>query len=382
VWQTSDVQTVTLDGRPVSTHGALVLPAPLHSATYRLVATNGARRATAYLHVVVDALTTDRHAFVLARPDIATFAVRRRHGQRYAIWLVRHAVSVQLQGRPVASVGERLILPGASTLRLVARNDVGSRQSLLPLAPPGPTATPTARPTHTRRVRVAPPTTLYFAEGYTGLLHTNGRATFDESLVVQNTTPVTATVTITYLFQWGRPVVVTRRIGPHATQRESVNADVGPDKIAAAVVSSAARLTAERIIRRVGARGLRLGASSTSGTASLGQRFYLAGGHTSPSVQEYLAVANPGRAAAHVRVTLARVVRAGAATAGGPGGTFTVPAHRRATWHIGRNLWSLATTSGGLIVRSDEPIVVERVSYVGNGDGSAKYGATVSAHKS
>ena len=117
VWQTSDVQTVTLDGRPVSTHGALVLPAPLHSATYRLVATNGARRATAYLHVVVDALTTDRHAVVLARPDIATFAVRRRHGQRYAIWLVGHAVSVHLQGQPVASAGEQLILPGASTLR-------------------------------------------------------------------------------------------------------------------------------------------------------------------------------------------------------------------------------------------------------------------------
>jgi hypothetical protein len=42
-------------------------------------------------------------------------------------------------------------------------------------------------------------------------------------------------------------------------------------------------------------------------------------------------------------------------------------------------MWSLATTAGGLIVRSDQPIVVECVSYVGNGDGSAKHGATVSA---
>jgi hypothetical protein len=63
VWQTSDAQHVTLDGRPVSAQGAMVLPAPLHSATYRLVATNGARRAIAQLHVVVAALTTDRHAF-------------------------------------------------------------------------------------------------------------------------------------------------------------------------------------------------------------------------------------------------------------------------------------------------------------------------------
>jgi hypothetical protein len=45
---------------------------------------------------------------------------------------------------------------------------------------------------------------------------------------VHNTTPFTATVTITYLFPHGGPVV-TRTIGSHATRRESVNTDIDPN---------------------------------------------------------------------------------------------------------------------------------------------------------
>jgi hypothetical protein len=163
VWQMSGAAHATLDGRPVSARGNLVLQAPLHSATYRLAATNGARRATASLHLLVDALTTDARAVVLTTPDIATFAVRRSKGQLYAIWLVRNAVHVRLQGRLVASAGARLVPPGATWLRLVATNDVGTRQRLLPLAHlvrpatprPRPTMTATARP-HSRPLAVVP----------------------------------------------------------------------------------------------------------------------------------------------------------------------------------------------------------------------------------
>jgi hypothetical protein len=153
VWQTSEAQHVTLDGRPVAAHGAMVLQDPLHSARYQLVATNGSRRATAHLQLVVDARTTDPHAFVLTTPDIAIFAVRRRHSRLHAIWLVRRAIRVQLQGRPVASSGERPVPPGASTLRLTAANDVGSRQRVLRVARAAPTATPRPRPTATPTVR-------------------------------------------------------------------------------------------------------------------------------------------------------------------------------------------------------------------------------------
>jgi hypothetical protein len=162
VWQMSGgAAHATLDGRPVAARGSLVLPAPLHSATYRLVATNGTRRATASLHLVVDAPTTDAHAVVLTAPDIATFTLRRRKGQLEAIWLVRNAVHVRLQDRLVPSAGAEWVPVGPTWLRLVASNDVGSRQRLLllprlgpparprPTAVPRPTATPTPRPTDT-----------------------------------------------------------------------------------------------------------------------------------------------------------------------------------------------------------------------------------------
>jgi hypothetical protein len=95
--------------------------------------------------------TTHTPAVVLTMPDIATFAVRQRKGQRYAIWRVRHAVHVWLQGHRVASSGAARVPAGASWLRLVASNDLGSRQRLLHLASPVPPAPPRPRPT-------APPT--------------------------------------------------------------------------------------------------------------------------------------------------------------------------------------------------------------------------------
>jgi hypothetical protein len=218
-------------------------------------------------------------------------------------------------------------------------------------------------------------TRLYFAEGYTGRRSTTGRATVDEVLAVHNANPFPATVTITYLFEHGSPVVVTRTIAPDATRRESVNADIGPDKAAAAIVSSVAPITAERIMRRVGAPGL----SVVAGTASLGKAFHFAAGDTGPTVQEYLAVANPGSAGAHVRVTLSRAARSGGSSTRGTSETFTVPANARATRNIRSDMRAMATTSGGLMVTSDQPIVVERVLYFGNGIGSASYGSTASA---
>jgi hypothetical protein len=145
VWRTRAATHVTLNGRSVSCC-RLVLHAPLHSARYRLVATNGSRRATAQLHVVVDARTTDRHAFVLTTPDIARFAVHSHKGKLYVTWRVRNAVHVWLQGRPVSYAGERLVPSGTSWLRLEATNDVGVQRRSLHLAHSGPAATSTPRP--------------------------------------------------------------------------------------------------------------------------------------------------------------------------------------------------------------------------------------------
>jgi len=220
------------------------------------------------------------------------------------------------------------------------------------------------------------PTTLYFAEGYTGRLTTNKRADFDETLSILNANPFTATAQIQYLIEGGAPVIVTRSIGPHSTLRESVNSDIGNDRNAAAVVSSASRLTAERIIRRTGANNATLDANSSLGNPNLGKTFYFAEGYTGASFQEYLTLANPGNTTATVTVTFAPQGSTGPVTTTL---TFSVPPQGRVTRNIRRETLGIANKSLGLIVGSDQPLMAERVLYFGDGDGSAKYGATAKA---
>lgn len=222
------------------------------------------------------------------------------------------------------------------------------------------------------------PTSLYFAEGYTGRLATNRRADFDETLSILNANPFTATVQIQYLIEGGAPVVVTRQVAANSTLRESVNGDIGNDRNAAAVVSSASRVTAERIIRRTAGANTTLDADSSLGNPNLGKTFYFAEGYTGASFQEYLTLANPGATAANVTVAFAPQGATAPATATL---TFTVPAQGRVTRNIRRDTLGLKfpNQSLGLIVTGDQPIMAERVLYFGDGDGSAKYGSTAKA---
>src|SRR5207302_1171447 len=88
------------------------------------------------------------------------------------------------------------------------------------------TATATATATATP-VAVPGGTTDYFAEGFTGLAATNGRATFTEVLNILNPSRSVANVTITYFIQGAStPVVVTRTVARTSVLRESVNTDV------------------------------------------------------------------------------------------------------------------------------------------------------------
>jgi len=219
------------------------------------------------------------------------------------------------------------------------------------------------------------PTTLYFAEGYTGRLATNGKANFDETLSILNANPFTATVQIQYLIEGGAPVLVTRSIAPTSTLRESVNTDVGSDKNVAAVVSSASRVTAERVIRRTGTAGV-LDANSSLGNPSLGKTFYFAEGYTGASFQEYLTLANPGNTTANVTVNFAPQGATGSVT---QTLTLQIPPQGRVTRNIRRDTLGIPNKSLGLVVTSDQPIMAERVLYFGDGDGSAKYGSTAKA---
>ncbi len=217
------------------------------------------------------------------------------------------------------------------------------------------------------------PSSFYFAEGYTGQISTNKRATFAETLAILNPNPFAATTVITYLIEGGSPIVVTRSISANATLRESVNDDIGPDKSVAAVVTSASRIYVERVIRRVGANHATLDASSSLGSSSPGRTFYFAEGYTGITFQEYLVVANPGSTDAHVTVTYAPQANS---SAGAPVQTFVLPANGRVTRNVRRDVGHIANKSVGMIVSSDQPIMAERVLYFGSGDGSGKFGAT------
>jgi Malectin domain len=197
------------------------------------------------------------------------------------------------------------------------------------------------------------PTVLYFAAGSTGRAPTNGQPTFAETLVLYNTTSFPATATLTYLIQDADPLVVTRVIPPHATLRESVNRDVGPNRSVAVVISSPARLTAQRLLRRLDAHGATIDVTSTPGISAPGTTLSFAADNTGRSDQVSVALANPGVVAARVSATVTS--HAGSST-GTLVQSVTVPAQGRATL-------SLDHPAGSLRVTSDQPIVAERVRY-------------------
>jgi hypothetical protein len=220
------------------------------------------------------------------------------------------------------------------------------------------------------------PTTIYFAEGYTGRAATNGKADFDEYISVLNVDTFAKTVTFTYQIQGqAAPQIKTVTIGANSDLLESVNGDVGADKIVSAIVSSNYPVAAERVIDRT-APGGRLDSDSSLGNSALGTTWYFAEGYTGATFQEYLTVLNPGAATATVTVTFLPQTTPAASPRTV---TFSVPAIGRATENIRRDYLRYGQQSVGMIVTSNQPIAAERVLYFGDGAGSAKYGATAAA---
>src|SRR5256714_7564606 len=170
---------------------------------------------------------------------------------------------------------------------------------------------------------------------------------------MHNTIPFPAMATLMYLIQDAHPLVVTRVIPPHATLRESVNRDVGPNRTAAVVISSPARLTAQRLMRRLDAHGATIDVTSTPGITTPGTTLSFAPDNARRSDQVSVALANPGTVAAQVSATVTS--RPGSLT-GTLVQSVTVPAYGRVTL-------SLNHPTGSLRVTSNQPIVAERVRY-------------------
>jgi len=192
------------------------------------------------------------------------------------------------------------------------------------------TVLPTATVTATSTPLPGGPTSDYFAEGYTGLAATNGTATFTEVLNILNPNLTNAaTVTLTYYIQGvAAPVTVTRTVNAKSTLRESVNTDVGNDKIVAAVVSSNQRVYATRTITRISPTGQRLDGSTTLPVTAPSTSWGFPEGYTGVTFQEYLTVLNPTGTQANVHILLApqAATDAGARTL-----NFTVGALSRVT---------------------------------------------------
>jgi hypothetical protein len=217
------------------------------------------------------------------------------------------------------------------------------------------------------------PTAIYFAEGYTGRAATNGKADFNEFISVLNPDNFSKPVTFTYFIQGSStPVVTTTMVPANSDILESVNTDVGPDKIVSALVSSPYRVAAERVINRVSATGATLDADSSLGSTNPSTTVYFAEGYTGASFQQYLTVMNPMSATASVTVTF---LTQGAPVVPARVVSFTVPANSRYTENIRADYLAYSDKSEGMVVQSSSPIVAERVEYWGDGAGSGKYGA-------
>jgi hypothetical protein len=276
---------------------------------------------------------------------------------------------------PTATATTTPVTPSATATATVT-STLTATATMTATATPVITPSGTVVPT-TTAVPVAGGSTYYFAEGFTGQAATNGRATFDERLNILNGNSGAAAVTITYYIQGSAtPMVVTRSVAGNTVLRESVNTDVGADKIVAAVVTSPARVYASRTISRLAPDGSRLDSSTTSPVRAPGTNWGFPEGYTGVTFQEYLTILNPGTVAANVTVLLAPQA---ASAAGAHTLTLTVPALSRTTANIRSLNLNSTAKSVAMLVSSDQPIVPERVIYFGDGSGSGKFGATVSS---
>jgi len=245
--------------------------------------------------------------------------------------------------------------------------------------PPLATSTPTAASTPASTGSPIPGsgTTAYFAEGYTGQASFNGPAGFDESLNILNPGGDPAAVTLTYFVQGAAsPTIIARTVAPGAVLRESVNADVGPDRMVAVQISSPGRVFVSRTITRIAPSGARLDGSTTQPVSAPSTSWGFPEGYTGFTFQQYLTLLNPGQATASVLITLAPQADT---SAGAHVLRLTVPPQSRVTANITALNRGSSAKSVGMLITSDLPIVAERVIYFGDGSGSAKFGSTVSS---
>lgn len=207
----------------------------------------------------------------------------------------------------------------------------------------------------------------YFAEGSTLQSST---VAFSETLSLLNPTSYAAHVLLTYALVNASVMTITRALAPHSVALEDVENDVGSGQQVSIIVASDQPIGVQRIIHRHTATQS-LASTTSAGTAHPSTTWYFAEGYSGVTFQPYLVVFNPEPMTTTVSIALA--------TASGP---IVLPIVQTLP-PFGRSLVNMRAVvpnrSFSIIVHANGPVVAERVEYWGQGNGSAKFGSSISS---
>ena len=149
-----------------------------------------------------------------------------------------------------------------------------------------------------------PKTTWYFGEGFQSPVMPPGG--FDTFILLANSNPTKATVTLTFLRQGASPVSTIKEVGP--TSRANFWAAELPSQLAgqsfSTVVTSDLPIIAERAMYF--GTPLFNGGHESAGVSAPATNWFHPEGRTGPFFDTYILIRNPGTAPAHVTVRFLR----------------------------------------------------------------------------
>lgn len=193
---------------------------------------------------------------------------------------------------------------------------------------------------------VAPATSFYFAEGYTG-------PTFEEYLTVANPQDRTVNASVSFHFSDGTTSAQARSLPAHSRTTIDVNQAVGPDREVAVTMNADGPIVAERPMY-FAYDGLYTGGHISAGMTAPATQLNFAEGFTGPSFLEYITLLNPGTAPATVSLTY--LLDGGGSAAQ----TVRVAPRARSTVRVND---AVPNREVSVSLSSDKPVVAERAMY-------------------
>jgi hypothetical protein len=212
---------------------------------------------------------------------------------------------------------------------------------------------------HSSTAVESPAPTWYLAEGYTG-------AGFETFVLVQNPNPLPAEVTVSYLLQGGGVISTSHSLPANSRSTVYANhpSEVGSDRAFSITVSGSLPIIVERAVY------FPTGSHGVTGVREPSTSWYMAEGFTGGGATTYILVANPNDSAAALTITY--MVQGGGeiVTQRVVGGNSRDTIATQDPLEVGLDQ-AFSTR-----VVADNPVVVERAMYFGNG-GHAAFGMSV-----